>query len=77
MHPIFNQTCQQWMAFMNHLGMCFRFQLFQMGWGWAFLPRALRTSPLNGTIHLLVLVTHPISPHTSPESHWSQGQHQH
>ncbi|XP_030906559.2 KICSTOR complex protein SZT2 isoform X5 [Melopsittacus undulatus] len=20
MHPIFNQTCQQWMAFMNHLG---------------------------------------------------------
>lgn len=46
MHPLFNQTCQQWMAFMNHLGMCFRSQLLQMGWGRAFLPRALRTSPL-------------------------------
>lgn len=47
MHPLFNQTCQQWMAFMNHLGMCFRSQLLQMSWEWAFLPRALRTSPLT------------------------------
>lgn len=24
MHPLFSQTCQQWMAFMNQLGMYLR-----------------------------------------------------
>lgn len=54
-----------------------------MGWGWAFLPGAPRTSPYMAPSHPpssladLYLVMRPVSPQTSPESHWSQGQHQH
>lgn len=38
MHSLYSQTCQQWMAFMNHLGMHLRPKLLQIGWGWASLP---------------------------------------
>lgn len=83
MHPLFSQTCQQWMAFMNHLGMCLRPQLLQIGWERAFLPRALRTGPRmapsypSSSLANLYLVTHPVFLQTSLESNWSQGQHQH
>lgn len=83
MHPLFNQTCQQWMAFMNHLGMYLGSQLLYIGWGWAFLPGPPKTIPYMAPSHLpssladLYLVMHPMSSQTSLVCHWSQGQHQH